>query len=125
MAAVPLVMVVEDEEGMLRLFGSMIERMGYRVLLAWGGVEAMNLLDDETPDLVVLDMAMPNVNGVAVLRHMNSVPRLDDMRVMVLTAIGPGPAPADVHDRIGLWVNKPVRPETFRQLIHRMLGAGG
>ena len=122
--AVPLVMVVEDEEGLLRLFGSMIERMGYRVLLAWGGAEALDLLNDETPNLVVLDMAMPNVNGIAVLRHMNSVPRLDETRVMVLTAIGPGPAPADVHDRIGLWVNKPVHPDTFRHLIRRMLSDG-
>ena len=123
--AVPVVLVVEDEEGLLRLFGTMIERMGYRVLLAWGGAEAVKLLEHVTPDLVVLDMAMPAVNGVAVLRHMNTVPRLDDTRVMVLTAIGPGPAPADVHHRIGLWVNKPIRPDAFRQTIRRMLDDKG
>lgn len=118
----PLVLIVDDEAGLLTLYTNMISRMGYTVLAASGGAEAIAILEENTPDLLVLDMAMPKVGGSAVLDYIESAPHLAEMRIMVLTALGPGAA--QTHDtiaRVDQWVNKPVRSAEFQNLIRAML----
>lgn len=117
---VPLVLVVDNELGLLILFSSLVKRLGYRTLQASGGEETLNILDHETPDLLILDMAMPGVGGIDVLRYVSSVPRLEAMRIMVMTALGPGPAPADVAPRVNHWLTKPVHPDTFMKLVREL-----
>ncbi len=117
----PLVLIVDDEFGLRSLFATMIRRLGYDIVLAGGGAEAITILEAQTPDLIILDLAMPLVPGVDVLRYIVGTPRLDAMRVAVLTAIGPGPAPDDVAGRIDRWLNKPVRPDRFMELVREMV----
>ncbi|MCL4238304.1 MAG: response regulator [Anaerolineae bacterium] len=117
----PLVMIVDDELGLLELFAAMVRPLGCRVLLAHGGQQALVLLGEQTPDLLILDLAMPGVNGYDVLRRVKEVPRLDAMRVMVLTATGPSVAPATVDPRIDRWSSKPVSPREFRQMVAALL----
>jgi CheY-like chemotaxis protein len=118
---VPTVLVVDNEQGLLTLFSSMVRRLGYYPLQANGGEAALNILDQETPSLLVLDMAMPGISGVEVLRYLMGIPRLDVMPVIVVTALGPGPAPHDVADRIAYWLTKPVHPETFMSLVRSLV----
>lgn len=118
---VPLVLIVDDEYGLRTLFASMVRRLGYETAIAGGGAEALAILEEQTPDLVILDMAMPGVRGTDVLRYIAETPRLDAMRVVILTAIGPGPAPDDVAFRIDRWMNKPVRPNVFIDLVREMV----
>jgi CheY-like chemotaxis protein len=117
----PLVLVVDNEMGLLLLFGSLVRRMGYQVLQANSGTAALDLLEQQTPDLMVLDLAMPEMTGYDVLRQVMTMPRLDKMPVMVLTATNLGPAPEDVADRIGAWVTKPVRPEIYEATVRELL----
>jgi CheY-like chemotaxis protein len=117
----PLVLVVDNEMGLLLLFGSLVRRMGYQVLQANSGTAALDLLEQQTPDLMVLDLAMPEMTGYDVLRQVMTMPRLDKMPVMVLTATNLGPAPEDVAHRIGAWVTKPVRPEIYEATVRELL----
>jgi CheY-like chemotaxis protein len=117
----PLVLVVDNEMGLLLLFGSLVRRMGYQVLQANSGTAALDLLEQQTPDLMVLDLAMPEMTGYDVLRQVMTVPRLDKMPVMVITATNLGPAPEDVAHRIGAWVTKPVRPEIYEATVRELL----
>lgn len=118
----PLVLVVDNEKGLLTLFGSMVTRTGYRVLLADSGPEALEIVNDQTPDIMVLDLAMPEMTGYDVLREIMTMPRLDEMRVMVLTATSFGPAPEDVEDRIDEWLTKPVHPDVFSDTLRALAG---
>lgn len=124
-AGVPVVLIVDNEQGLLTLFSSIVRRLGYTTLQANGGAAAIDILDRTTPDLLILDMAMPGVNGVEVLRYLCGIPRLDAMPVIVVTALGPGPAPQDVAARIDCWLTKPVHPETFVSLMRELIEGKG
>jgi CheY-like chemotaxis protein len=117
----PLVLVVEDEEGMLRLFTALVERLGYRTLQAGGGAEAIDLLGQHTPDLMILDIAMPEVSGTDVLAHVVTQPQLDGMKVMVLTALGSMPNIGDLSERVDAWIKKPIMPVDFQQIVQSMI----
>jgi len=122
---VPIVLIVDNELGLLTLFSSMVRRLGYYPLQANGGEAALNILDQETPALLILDLAMPGISGGDVLRYLCDLPRLDAMPVIVVTALGPGPAPQDVADRIAYWLTKPVHPETFMSLVRSLVEGEG
>jgi CheY-like chemotaxis protein len=117
----PLILVVDNEMGLLILFSSIVQRMGYRALQADSGFAALDLLEQQTPDLMVLDLAMPEMSGYDVLRQVMTMPHLDRMPVMVLTATSFGPAPDDVAHRIGAWVTKPVHPDDFQVAVRELL----
>jgi CheY-like chemotaxis protein len=117
----PLVLVVDNEKGLLTLFSSLVKRMGFQALQAENGFEALDILEQQTPDLMVLDLAMPEMSGFDVLREVITMPHLDTMSVMVLTATTIGPAPDDLAGRIGAWVTKPVRPDAFNAAVRELL----
>jgi CheY-like chemotaxis protein len=117
----PLVLIVDNEEGLLLLFGRLVEHLGYDIIKADSGQMAIDILKEQTPDLLILDLAMPTVSGFDVLRFIMTEPRLDKMPVMVLTATGPGPAPSDVDRRIDRWVTKPVMPSDFSEQVRSLL----
>ncbi len=119
--AEPLVLIVDDEKGLLDLFCTMLRPLKLRVLTAEGGAQAIELLQQITPDLLILDLAMPQVSGYDVLNFVKQTPRLDRMRVMVLTATGPlRPQKAD-EPRIARWVTKPVASGEFREVVQTLL----
>lgn len=114
-------MIVDDEKGLLMLFSTLIKRLGYAVIEADGGQAAIDLLREVTPDLLVLDLAMPKVSGHDVLRYILDAEHLHDMQVMVLTALGPGAVHDSTNARVDRWVNKPLRPDVFIDHVQEML----
>ena len=118
----PLVLVVDNERGLLVLFSSLVQRLGYEALQAESGMAALAIMDERTPDVLILDLAMPEMTGFDVLRHIIKMPHLDEMRVMVLTATNLGPPPEDVEARIDAWMNKPVHPDEFYATLRKLVG---
>jgi len=81
----PYIMAVDDEQTILRLLNRTLEPEGYGVIVADNGRSALNLLEERTPDLVILDIMMPGLDGFQVLdliRERSNVP------VIMLTARG-------------------------------------
>lgn len=115
------VLIVDDEPGMLMLFGGLIERLECDVLQADGGETAIALLQAHTPDVLVLDLAMPHVSGGDVLAYVQQTPRLRSMRILVLTALGINAIRGDLPDIVDKWVNKPLRPDVFLALVRELL----
>lgn len=117
---VPLVLIVDDEPGLLRLFAGLVGRLNCDAIPASGGGEAIDILSHETPDLMILDLAMPEVSGYQVLRYVRSVPRLENMKVMILTA-RPHMVPEVEALGIDCWVSKPIMPNDFLDIVDQML----
>ncbi len=84
------VLIVEDEQSMQRALKSKLEHAGYGVHAAADGEEAMAYLKTETPNLVLLDLIMPKIDGISVLHQMKADERLRAVPVVILTNLSSG-----------------------------------
>ncbi|MFN8636435.1 MAG: response regulator [Chloroflexota bacterium] len=82
----PKILFVDDEEQIRRLLSSFLTRRGYAVKTATDGQEALNMLESETPDLVITDVNMPNVDGVELTRRLRNHPTMGRMPIIMLSA---------------------------------------
>jgi len=80
------ILFVDDEEQIRRLLSSFLTRRGYLVKTAVDGQEALDMLEQETPDLVITDVNMPNVDGVELTRRLRAHERLGAMPIIMLSA---------------------------------------
>lgn len=85
MAGSPLILAVDDQVGVRRLVEEVFKLAGYRVRTAAHGREALALIAEERPDLVLLDMRMPVMDGLETLRVLRR--RYPELPVMVMTAV--------------------------------------
>lgn len=91
------VMVVDDDAHILRLYKEELEDEGYDVVVAGTGKEAMELFEKEQPDLVTLDILMPDIDGISLLRRMKELkPRLP---IIMSTAY-------DYRDDFAVWASE-------------------
>ena len=84
------VLIVEDEQSMQRALKNKLEHAGYTVHAAADGEEALASLRDIKPDLVLLDLIMPKMDGISVLRQMKGDDRLRAVPVVILTNLSSG-----------------------------------
>jgi len=84
----PYVLVVEDEDALSTLLQYNLEKEGYDVTVAGDGEEALILVDERQPDLVVLDWMLPKVSGIEVCRRLRSRPEARNVPIIMLTARG-------------------------------------
>jgi DNA-binding response OmpR family regulator len=89
------VLVVEDDWGLRESLRRLLEQEGYRVVAASGGREALDLLAELRPGMAVLDLMMPEVSGWDLIVAMQSDPRLSDVPVVIVSAMGKAIAPVD------------------------------
>lgn len=84
----PLVLIVEDETALTTLLQYNLEKEGYRVLETADGEEAMMLVDEQQPDLVLLDWMLPQVSGIELCRRLRGRAETRNMPIIMLTARG-------------------------------------
>ena len=89
------VLVIDDEQGIRSLLDTLLSRKGYDVLLADGGRKGLELFRRERPDVIVLDLNMPEMDGVAVLHQVRSFK--PDQPVIILTGAGSPEKEQRVH----------------------------
>lgn len=82
------VLIAEDEPNITAALRFLLEREGYRVACVEDGSAALAELRAQPPDLLVLDVMLPSVNGFDVLKHVKNQPGLSRIKVLVLTAKG-------------------------------------
>ena len=80
------ILVVDDDKGALTLIGIMLERGGFQVLKAKEGNEAMSLLETETPDMIILDLMMPGLDGFNLTTLMRQRPQTAETPILILSA---------------------------------------
>jgi two-component system phosphate regulon response regulator PhoB len=84
----PSVLVVEDEAALLTMLRYNLEKEGYRVVEAGDGEEALTLVSERKPDLVLLDWMLPSLSGIEVCRQLRRKPATRDLPIIMLTARG-------------------------------------
>jgi len=82
----PLVLVVDDSVTVRKVTSRLLERNGMNVITAKDGVDAMSMLEEHTPDLMLLDIEMPRMDGFEVATHVRNDPRLKDMPIIMITS---------------------------------------
>jgi two-component system, OmpR family, response regulator VicR len=80
------IMVVDDEPDLLEVVKLILESDGYQVVTAGGGQEALDKIGKEMPDLVLLDIIMPKMDGWEVFSRIKGDPKTHDIPVIMLTA---------------------------------------
>ena len=82
----PLILVADDHVDAVALIGQQLELEGYQHAGAYDGQETLERVEELRPDLLLLDMKMPELDGLQVIRRLRSNPEYDDLRIIVLTA---------------------------------------
>jgi two-component system alkaline phosphatase synthesis response regulator PhoP/two-component system response regulator VicR len=80
------ILTCDDEKNIVRLIQVNLEREGYEVVTAYNGRECLDMVASEHPDLIVLDLMMPEMTGFEVLDHLKGDPETADIPVIMLTA---------------------------------------
>jgi DNA-binding response OmpR family regulator len=116
------ILTVDDETNIRRLLQVNLQRAGYRVTMASDGVEALESIALERPDLVVLDVMMPRMDGFEVLRRLRIDAATADLPVIMLTAKAQD---ADVfrgwQSGADCYLTKPFNPTELLVFVKRVL----
>jgi DNA-binding response OmpR family regulator len=116
------ILVVDDDENILNLERTILEQKGFDVTTAGGGAEALERLERETFDLVLLDVMMPEVDGFTVCRRIKEDPKLKETPVIFLTAKGGGEALAEGFESGAvMYINKPFTANKLLTIVNTML----
>jgi CheY-like chemotaxis protein len=115
-----LALVVEDDHGLRMIYRRILQDAGLEVMEAGDGAVALTLLESRVPDIIFLDMLLPQVNGVTVLNYIMTEPRLSSTRTVIVSSnrqfeqmIRPG---SSVQ-----FILKPIRPSQIRELAAAVL----
>jgi len=120
------VLVVDDERDILELVKYNLDREGYHVTVVATGEDALAAARTKTPDIVILDLMLPGVDGLEVCRRLKGDPKTRNIPIVMLTAKGDE---ADVVTGLELgasdYVTKPFSPRVLTARIRAVLRRGG
>jgi CheY-like chemotaxis protein len=122
---VSLILAVDDEADILLIIGVTLRRCGHEVLEATSGEKALEILDRERPDAMLLDIRMPGIDGLEVLERLRDARRLASLPVIMLSAYS-NPAMIERAREIGCreFVTKPFFPDQLAATLEEVLRAG-
>ncbi|MBI5523778.1 MAG: response regulator [Desulfarculus sp.] len=120
------VLVIEDNHQNMYLTTFMLERHGHKVLQAWDGQQGIEMAAQALPDLILLDIQLPEMDGYAVAKALKADPRLAMVPIVAVTSY----AMAGDRERIlasgcNGYIEKPINPETFLAQIEQFLAPAG
>ncbi len=116
------IIIIEDEPDTVEMFAEMMRLNGYNVLKSYGGTPAINLISEEKPDAIVLDMMMPDLSGLDVLGQIRENPELAKIPVIVVSAMSmPQDIQAGLDAGASAYLTKPVTYQELSQAVQKTL----
>jgi chemosensory pili system protein ChpA (sensor histidine kinase/response regulator) len=117
------IMVVDDSVTVRKVTGRFLEREGFRVITAKDGVEALQLLQDHLPDVMLLDIEMPRMDGFEVAKNVRSSSRLKDLPIIMITSrTGEKHRERAFSLGVNKYMGKPYQEDLLLTNIHELLG---
>jgi chemosensory pili system protein ChpA (sensor histidine kinase/response regulator) len=116
-------MVIDDSITMRKVTGRFLERHGMGVTVAKDGVDAIALLEERVPDLVILDIEMPRMDGFEVVAHIRNRSHLKHLPIIMVTSRS-GEKHRERAAKLGVndYLVKPYQEQVLMESIHRVLG---
>ncbi len=116
------ILVVDDSAMIRHVVGQIIKECGYDLLVAKDGKEGYDLARDRLPDLVIMDVEMPNMDGMEATGLIKSDPKTAHIPVLIFTSLG-GEEDIKRAEEVGCqgFLNKPICKETLRTELSNIL----
>lgn len=118
----PTVLVVEDNEMNMQLVEYLLEEGGYEILKATSGEEAIKLTSEKLPDLILMDIHLPGMDGLSVVRQMKDNDRTQQIPILALTAHAMrGDRDRFLQAGCDGYISKPIDVKTFVPSIEKYI----
>ena len=123
----PRILVVDDDPDILDGILMILDSQDYQLSTARDGVQCVNLLKEEVPDLLILDLLMPRMDGWGVIREVRSNPRYNDLPIMILTTVVEDASRRRYELETGhsmdiqAYIEKPAKPAELLALVEKLL----
>jgi two-component system cell cycle response regulator DivK len=119
------ILIVEDNEKNMKLVRDILRHQGCETIEAVNGLDGVRLAEEQRPDLVLMDIQLPDIDGIAALRRMRADPALDPMPVIAVSAsVMPDDQQKIVGSGFDAFVTKPIDLKQFRATVERFLAGG-
>jgi two-component system sensor kinase FixL len=119
----PLILLAEDNEANIMTIFSYLEAKAYRVIIAKNGVEAIAIAKEQSPDLILMDIQMPVIDGMEAIKQIRLDPNLVDIPIIALTALAmTGDREKCLAAGANEYLTKPIKLKTLDDTIRSILG---
>ena len=117
------ILVTDDEEDIVEILTYNLEKAGYFVVKASNGLDCLKVAALELPDLIILDIRMPGLNGIDTCRQLRTIEALKRIPVLFLTADSDEFTSMRAFDAGGdHFITKPIKPSILVNMINELLG---
>ena len=117
-----LVLIVDDYVDSLAIVCLDLQRIGYRVVTASNGAEAVKIASLTHPDIILMDLAMPHIDGLEATRRIRENPKLKNTPVIAITAYNTGGFRRAAHDAgFDGYLTKPINFDRLHELIQSLI----
>lgn len=123
--ATQTVLLVEDTEDNRQMMKKLLELSGYRVVEAVNGQEAVNVAEAERPGIILMDLSLPLIDGLAATRRIRQIPGMEHMPIVAVSAHDT----ADFHAEAlaagcDAYITKPIDYPELEEIVERLLKSG-
>ncbi|MBW1972593.1 MAG: response regulator [Deltaproteobacteria bacterium] len=122
------ILLVDDDPDLVEAVTIILESKNYDVIAAYGGIEGLEKAKKENPDLIVLDVMMPDKDGYEVCKELKADPEYSKIPILLLTAVASRISTTRYTQQMGLeteaddYIDKPVEPKVLVERIETLLG---
>jgi CheY-like chemotaxis protein len=121
-AAAARILIADDDPSSRQLLRSILESSGYEVVEAEDGIQVLERAPDFAPDLVILDIQMPKMDGIDAAKALRNIPSFDNTPIVALTAASSCLLPEDISQTsFTRYLIKPIGPAKLRECISELL----
>lgn len=114
------ILIVDDDKGLRSLYRMILEKSGYLVDEVTNGADALKYLINHTPDVIIMDMLMPMLGGEVVIKRIQQMPALNDVKIIVVTAY-PRFREMSEFFRADCFLVKPIPPNEVLEAVANVL----
>jgi len=117
------ILIIEDNVMNMKLFHDLLEAHGFAIIETDDGMGAVKMAEEIRPDLILMDIQLPEVSGLDIIREMKKSLEIRNIPVIAVTAFAMKDNEAEIMaSGCEAYVAKPISIEPFMELIHRFLG---
>ena len=120
-----VILIVEDNEKNMKLVRDVLQFKGYQTVEAVNGTDGVRLARERKPDLVLMDIQLPDIDGITALRQIRADPATQKIPVIAVSAsVMPDDQQRIVTSGFDAYVTKPINVKNFVETVERFVGKG-